>query len=397
MPSVGRKLLMAGKGGLNITHAEPAEEFRSRYGAGRRRSRRCSTPSVRRPSRVGARPRRRNFRRQLRTRFPDRHESRAAAARLAAATARTGVRFHVRHRWCGWTPAGDRHIGLDSPHPQGDTTAQVHAPVVLALGGGSWARLGSDGRWFALLEQAGIALAPLRPANCGFDVGLERAPSRTLCRPADQAVSRLSGRRRRRRHRRRGEFVLTATRRRRRPDLRPVAALRDEIDAVGRQRCTSTCYPSTTRTRVSAEVARARGARSLSSHLQSRLRLKGAKVALLHECLAAARLRRSQRLGAAIKSLPLRLLAPRPLDEAISSAGGVCFEALDEQLMLKAVFPAFSAPAKCSTGKHRPAAICSPRASPAATRPAKACWPGWGPRVNSADTSGSTAWDEPPP
>ena len=335
MPSVGRKLLRAGRGGLNITHAEPAEEFRKRYGA---RQKEISplldafAPTTLRewvhglgiatfigssgrifPTDMKAAPLLRAWLQRLRS---------------------TGVRFHMRHRWSGWMPAGEGRIGLSFATPQGEQQQQVQA-VVLALGGGSWARLGSDGKWFALLEQAGIALAPLRPANCGFDAAWSEHLRERFAGQPIKAVSASLVDADGVMHRRRGEFMLTTNGVEGGLIYALSAALRDTIDAKGSATLHLDLLPEHTTARVLAEVARARGARSLSSHLQSRLRLKGAKVALLHECLASAELVDPACLAAAIKALPLRLLATRPLDEAISSAGGVCFTALNEQLMLK--------------------------------------------------------------
>ena len=343
MPSVGRKLLMAGKGGLNITHAEGAEDFRKRYGARRRELEPLldafGPPALRAwveglgvGTFVGSSGRV----------FPADMKAapllRAWLQRLRAA----GVRFHMRHRWCGWTRAGDGSIELSFATPRGEHAQQVQA-VVLALGGGSWARLGSDGRWSAILEQAGIELAPLRPANCGFDARWsEHLRNRFAGEPIKAVSASLVGADGIV-HRRRGEFVLTADGVEGGLIYALSAPLRDAIEVQGSATLFVDLLPDHDAARVLAEVARARGTRSLASHLQSRLRLKGAKVALLRECLAADEFADPERLAAAIKALPLRLLATRPLDEAISSAGGVCFAALDESLMLRDLPGVFSA------------------------------------------------------
>jgi uncharacterized flavoprotein (TIGR03862 family) len=335
MPSAGRKLLMAGRGGLNITHAEPAEELRKRYGA--RQKEISPLLDAFPPTRlrewvhglgvatfIGSSGRV----------FPTDMKAAPLLRAWLQRLRRTGVRFRMRHHWSGWTPAGEGRIGLSFATPQGTQQEQVHA-VVLALGGGSWARLGSDGKWFALLEQAGIALAPLRPANCGFDAAWSEHLRERFAGQPIKAVSASLVDADGVMHRRRGEFMLTTNGVEGGLIYALSAALRDTIDAQGSAALHLDLLPEHTAARVLAEVARARGARSLSSHLQSRLRLKGAKVALLRECLASDEFVDPARLAAAIKALPLRLLATRPLDEAISSAGGVCFTALDEQLMLK--------------------------------------------------------------
>jgi uncharacterized flavoprotein (TIGR03862 family) len=334
MPSVGRKFLMAGKGGLNITHSEPATAFCSRYGARRDELRPLldafGPTAVREwacglgvdtfigssgrvfPTEMKAAPLLRAWLQRLRT---------------------AGVRFHMRHRWCGWTrsTAGETRLHYSTPAGVRHGTA---AAVVLALGGGSWARLGSDGRWFTSLAQAGVALAPLRPANCGFDVGWSRYLRERFAgqpiKPVAASFVNSAGIW----QQRQGEFVLTANGVEGSLIYALSAALRDEIEASGSATLQLDLLPTRELADVVRELARPRGARSLASHLQSRLRLKGAKVALLRECVSAETFGDPEGLGAAIKCLPLRLIAPRPLDEAISTAGGVCFEALDERLML---------------------------------------------------------------
>jgi len=337
MPSVGRKLLLAGRGGLNLTHAEPAAAFRRRYGE---RERELTPlldafgPAELRewayglgigtfigssgrvfPAGMKAAPLLRAWQQRLRT---------------------NGVRFHVRHRWHGWTRSTGERTALFFLTPNGERRCQVNA-VVLAVGGGSWARLGSDGLWCAFLAEAGVALAPLRPANCGFDVGWsQHLRERFAGQPVKPVVLSFLDRTGAR-HQRLGEFVLTATGVEGSGIYALSALLRDEIEARGSATLHLDLLPGYDQERVIRELARPRGARSLASHLQSRLRLKGVKLGLLHECLSAETMVDPQRLGAAIKCLPLRLLAPRPLDEAISSAGGVRFEDLDAQLMLRAM------------------------------------------------------------
>lgn len=334
MPSFGRKFLMAGKGGLNITHSEPDAAFCSRYGA--RAERLKPLLAAFGPTAV------RDWMRGLGVDtfvgssgrvFPAGMKAapllRAWLQRLRAG----GVRFHVRHRWHGWTRATGERTGLSFSTPTGERHCQATA-VVLALGGGSWARLGSDGRWCGLLAEAGVPVAPLRPANCGFDVGWSQHLRERFAGQPVKPVLLSFVDSKGTRHRRLGEFVLTATGVEGSGIYALSAALRDEIEARGSATLHLDLLPGYDQERVISELARPRGARSLASHLQSRLRLRGVKVGLLHEYLSADALAEPQRLGRAIKCLRLRLVAPRPLDEAISSAGGVCFEALDEQLML---------------------------------------------------------------
>ena len=331
MPSVGRKFLMAGKGGLNLTHAEPAESFLARYGARREQiapwladfdaqALRDWAHALGVETFVGSSGRV----------FPAAMKAapllRAWVHRLRAA----GVRFHVRHRWLGWDAAGTLRFAL--PAGEADVRADV---VVLALGGGSWAKLGSDGAWVPLLAARGIAVARLRPANCGFDVGWsEHFRSRFAGAPLKAVVvSFIDGTGEV--QRRRGEFVVTATGVEGGLIYALSAPLRDAIEAAGSVTLLVDLAPDKSPERVLAEVAHPRGARSMASHLQSRAGIAGVKAGLLRECASKEDYADPARLAAAIKALPLRLVATRPLDEAISTAGGVTFEALDARLMIR--------------------------------------------------------------
>ena len=343
MPSVGRKFLMAGKGGMNITHSEADSAFRARYGA--RADRIAPLLDAFGPAEI------QNWIHGLGIEtfvgssgrvFPTDMKAapllRAWLHRLREA----GVRFHVRHRWTGFVPPANVRSALTFSTPDGERCVEADA-VLLALGGGSWAKLGSDGRWVTLLERAGVPVAPLRPANCGFDLAWsahlrERFAGQPV-KPVEAFFIDADGRE----HRRKGEFVVTETGVEGGLIYALSAPLRDTIAASGAATLFLDLLPSHDLSRVIAEVAHPRGSRSLSSHLHSRLGLMGAKAALLYECLSREVIDDPQKLAAAIKALPLRLLAPRPLDEAISSAGGVCFEALDDSLMIRALPSVFCA------------------------------------------------------
>lgn len=333
MPSVGRKFLLAGVGGMNITHSEPVDVFLSRYGA------RASAikplleafpPIILREwihglgieTFVGSSGRV----------FP---KDMKAAPLLRAWLHRlreSGVRLHVRHRWLGWNEAGALHFA----NPEGEQSAHADA-VVLALGGGSWPRLGSDGAWVPLLTQRGIEVASLLPSNCGFDVAggwSEHLRSRFAGQPLKTVALRFfdaTGHM----HQRRGELMLSDTGIEGSLAYSLSAPLRDTIAAQGTVTVALDLMPDKSLERVMAEISHPRGSRSLSSHLQSRAGIKGVKMALLRETLSAEQLNDPEKLAHAIKSLPLTLGAARPLDEAISSAGGVRFEALDDTLMLR--------------------------------------------------------------
>jgi hypothetical protein len=342
MPTVGRKFLMAGKGGMNITHAEPVEDFLSRYGARRAQIKplldsfgpyalREWVHGLSISTFVGSSGRV----------FPADMKAapllRAWLHRLREA----GVHFHMRHRWCGWgneSPDGKiislRFDTARFDSDRGEVTAQANA-VVLALGGGSWARLGSDGAWVPLLAQRGISVAPLRPANCGFDVGwsphfsekFAGHPLKSVIVSFTDAAGNL--------HRRQGDLMVAESGVEGGPIYALSAILRDEIAARGEAVIHIDLVPGKDLPRVIAEVDHPRGSRSMSSHLQSRANIRGVQSGLLRELLPREDFDHPERLASAIKSLPLRLIAPRPLDEAISTAGGVAFEALDEHLMVR--------------------------------------------------------------
>ena len=334
MPSVGRKFLLAGRGGLNLTHSESIEHFVARYGA------RCDVfapllnnfgPDALQTwvhglgiaTFVGSSGRV----------FPEQMKAapllRAWLHRLRAA----GLRIHVRHRWCGWEPSSTgQRLCFDTPQGRSLIAADV---VVLALGGGSWARLGSDGAWVDILAQSGVQVAPLRPSNCGFDVGWsdyfcsrfagQPLKSIALSFTDNQGVS----------HRRTGELMFSNNGVEGSLIYAASAPLRDVIYAQGEAVIHLDLAPDKSLARLTGEIAHPRGSRSLSSHLQSCTGIKGAKMGLLREVVSAQDLAEPHRLASAIKSLPLTLIATRPIDEAISSAGGVMFEELDAHLMLR--------------------------------------------------------------
>ncbi|MBW8310690.1 MAG: TIGR03862 family flavoprotein [Rhizobium sp.] len=330
--SVGRKVLVAGKGGLNLTHSEPFPRFVSRFGA--------------RSAEVGA----------WLARF-DADALRAWAAGLGVATfvgssgrvfpedlkaapllrgwvrrlREQGVRFHVLHRWRGLGPGGE-HV-FDTP--EGERRFQAGASV-LAMGGGSWPELGSDGAWVAPLAAAGADVAPLQPANCGFDVGWsEHFASRHAGAPIKPVRLALGWEDPP--HWRQGECVATATGLEGSLVYFLSAALRERIASHGEAVLLVDLVPGRDLARLEQDLARPRNGRSLSEVLRRSVGLEGVKAALLREVLPPQVLAGdATTLARAIKSLPVVLKAPRPIAEAISSAGGVRLEALDEHLMLRA-------------------------------------------------------------
>lgn len=340
MPSVGRKFLLAGKGGLNLTYAEPPELFLSRYGARREEiaplldafgaeALRAWASGLGVETFVGSSGRV----------FPLEKKAAPLLRAWLHRLRQAGVKFHMRHRWVGWG-GSDGSDGSDQPGalrfitPRGELPVHA-AAVVLALGGGSWPKLGSDGAWAPLLERRGVAVAQLRPANCGFDVGWsEHFRARFAGYPVKPVVAAYTGADGSDLCKQ-GEFVVTATGVEGGLIYALSARLRDEIKAKGETLLHLDLAPGWELPRLAIDLAHPRGSRSMSSHIQSRVGIKGVKMGLLREILAARDFADPARLAALIKALPLRLIAPRPLDEAISSAGGVAFEALDERLMIR--------------------------------------------------------------
>ena len=331
MRSVGRKFLLAGRGGLNITHSEPLESFLNRYGASRRNIEPLLATSGPNDLRawvhdlgidtfVGSSGRV----------FPAEMKAapllRAWLRRLRA----DGVTFHMQHHWLGWADNGAPLPGaLRFATPAGEKQV-VATAVVLALGGGSWPKLGSDGGWVPLLQAQGVEIAPLRPSNCGFDVDWsDHFREKFAGAPVKTAVLHFQ------QFQQQGEFVITETGVEGSLIYAASALLRDEILVNGRATFHLDLAPDKSEAELGQRLAKPRGSRSMASYLQSRIHLKGVKVGLLREIVPPTHFNDSVRLAAAIKALPITLTAPRPLAEAISSAGGVTFAALDEALMLR--------------------------------------------------------------
>ncbi len=357
MPSVGRKFLLAGKGGLNLTHAEDFERFVTRYGAAQARIEpwlRVFGPQQLRdwvhglgidtfvgssqrvfPAEMKAAPLLRAWLQRLR------HPPAGGVP----------VRFHMRHRWTGWAaienrPAGTpdpvpTHHGLRFETPQGPLQMRARA-VLLALGGASWPRLGSDGAWAAPLAERGVGVAPLRPANCGFDVaGRDGAGwsdffrQRFAGQPFKSVAITLRDESGSISFQRPGEFVATDSGVEGSLIYAASGLLREAIAAHGNTTFWLDLLPARRAEQVLDAVRAPRGAQSLSNHLRRRLGLDGIKAALLNELLPREALHDAEQLAAAIKALPVRLTAARPVAEAISSAGGVCLDELDDGLQLR--------------------------------------------------------------
>ena len=334
MPSVGRKFLMAGKSGLNITHSDPFDVFASKYGKRR--------PQIEPMLKAFGADQLREWVHSFGIEtfvgtsgrvFPVGMKAspllRAWLKRLNA----SNVTFHLRHKLTAILPDNSLRFATTN----GEVTVKADA-VVLALGGGSWRRLGSDGAWVDWLKQAGAEVEPLRPSNCGFDVAWsEHFREKYDGHPLKSVILSFGE------FRQQGEFIVTKEGVEGGLIYAASARLRDEIDANGKAVMFLDLKPDRALEWLVDKLSRPRGKRSLASYLEKSLGIYGVKAGLLREFVSKEDFTNAERLAGFIKALPVPLVAPRPLDEAISSAGGVRFESLDEGLMLRALPGVFCA------------------------------------------------------
>jgi hypothetical protein len=328
MPSLGRKFLMAGKSGLNLTHGEAFETFLTRFGGAQ------------------------NFLRPILEAFgPDAVQTWARdlgvdtfvgtsgrvfphdfkAAPLLRAWLRrlraNGLRIHARHRWTGW----DADRALTFATPKGPV-AITPAATVLALGGASWPKLGSDAAWVPWLQEHGVYVAPLKPANCGFDVEWsEHFIERFEGQPLKGVTLSFDG------HTAHGECVVTHTGLEGGPVYTLSGALRDAIDQHGPATLTIDLASDLSVMDLTKRLAKPRGKKSMATHLKRTLGLEGVKAGLLREGADPTAFASPPKLAAAIKVLPIALIRPRPINEAISTAGGIALSQLDANLQLQAL------------------------------------------------------------
>jgi len=336
MPSVGRKFLLAGVGGMNITHSEPYPQFVARYAERQdaigRLLQDFDADALRQwihglgietfvgtsgrvfPTDMKAAPLLRAWLKRLRD---------------------SGVVIHTRHRWLGWNADGSLRLA----YPQGELSVTADV-LVLALGGGSWARLGSDGAWVPLLAEQAVDISPLQASNCGFEVAgwSELLKGKFAGAPLKNIALSVPGK-----APRKGEFILTAQGVEGSLVYAWSAPLREAINQEGQATLLLDLLPDKPVDKIAQALARPRGSRSMAKHLHSQLGIDGVKAALLRELTDQATFADMAALARAIKALPITLVRTRPLDEAISSAGGVRFEGLDERLMVNGMPGVFCA------------------------------------------------------
>ncbi len=334
MPSLGRKFLMAGKSGLNLTHAEPLDRLLDRYGTARGRLetavRNFGPVQIQDLAQsLGIETFTGSSGRVFPTGFKAAPLLRGWLHRLRG----KGLAIKVRHRWTGWGADGS----LVFQTPAGTSAAGAGA-VVLALGGASWPSLGSDGQWRAVLAGRGIGTAAFLPSNCGFEVAwTAHFRERFAGQPVKPVALSFGGRRLR------GEFVVTASGVEGGAIYTLSAALRDALLAEGHAAVELDLMPEQTREAVQGLLSRPQGRHSLSNHLRRTLGLEGVRAGLLRELAPPEAFHDMARLSAAVKALALPLAAPRPIGEAISTAGGVSLDALDERWMLRGMPGVFCA------------------------------------------------------
>jgi len=326
MPSVGRKFLQAGVGGLNLTHSEADTAFRTRYGAGRpfvspwldafgAAALRSWAEGLGMQTFVGSSGRV----------FP---KEMKAAPMLRAWLKRlrsSGATFNLRHRWRGWDGEAlcfETSDGVVHTRPDA---------VVLALGGGSWSRLGSDAAWVPLLQARGVQVNPLKPANCGFETRWsEHLRTRFAGAPVKPVTAWIEDG-----APMQGEFVVTEQGVEGGVVYALSALLRDAIAKHGSATLHLDLAPNRDLPHLLQDLRKPRRGQSMANHLRKQAGIEGVKAGLLREVLGKDLPDDPARLAEAIKDLSLKLDATRPMDEAISTAGGVAAEAVDEHLMLK--------------------------------------------------------------
>ena len=325
MPTVGRKFLLAGKSGLNITHAEDYSIFRTRFGSASNHLKAALdafTPQDVRDWAAGLGTE--TFVGSSHRVFPTTMKASPLLRAWLRRLDMQGVTISTRHRWVGFE--NDAFL-MEAPDGRFPLRADA---VLLALGGASWPKLGSDGGWIPRLADRGVEIAPLRPANCGFDVawsavmrqGFAGAPVKSVTATSPAGTMP-------------GEFVITAHGIEGSLVYAHAAALRDELEKNGHAEFVVDLAPGRQIERLARDLSRQDRKASFSNRLRKGAGIEGVKLALVREFTAPGDLSDPQQLARAIKALPIRMAGPRPIAEAISSGGGVTFAGVDAAYMLR--------------------------------------------------------------
>lgn len=331
MPSVGRKFLRAGIGGLNLTHSEPWDDFVSRYGD--------KAPHIEKWLALFGPDTLRQWVSDLGVEtfigssgrvFPVGNKAAPLLRSWITRLQSQGATFHTRHRWLGWD--AEQRLIMESPT---ESVAVTSAITILALGGGSWSRLGSNGAWMPLLMQRGIPCAPFRPSNCGYtyDWGapfIEQFAGSPL-KSVVMTVKTVKGVV----WRKQGDALISAKGIEGGLVYAASAMIRDQIQKQGACRIFWDLLPDKSVAQIRQAIQKRRPKDSLSNVLRKKIGLSGGKLALLTSLATKEQMLALDDLPALIKNLPHILSQPRPLDEAISTDGGVRFDALKESLELR--------------------------------------------------------------
>lgn len=335
MPSIGRKMLWAGVSGLNLTHAEAKADFVKRYGEhqqeiGQWLDRFDADDLVKWVNGLGIE----TFVGSSQRIFPKVMKAAPLVKAWLRRLKSLGVGLYKQHRFSGWT---DKR-GLIFQSPEGEKIIAADA-VILAMGGGSWARLGGDGLWMETLSRNGITLEPLRPANCGFDIAWSSIFSNEFagCPVKGVVLSQQLSQKNGQDNwlSRSGDFVISEQGVEGSAVYTLSSSLRDCLEQTGEAVLYVDLMPQRSLENIQSALLKARGKASLSSHWRKSLGLEGVKAALVREVLPKEQWQDADRVAQVIKHLPLQLLRPRPIDEAISTSGGVPFDELTDQLMLE--------------------------------------------------------------
>ncbi len=325
MPSLGRKFLMAGKSGLNLTHSESYQTFITRYG--NKQQEIAAYLRHFKPDDLLAWVKELKIETFVGTSgrvFPKEMKASPLLRAWLQRLQTSGVTFHTRHRWSGW-----QHHLLVFDSPTGVVKIKPDA-TILALGGASWPKLGSRGDWVSWLEQFGVEVKPFRPANCGFTVNWSRHFSEKFHgQPIKPVVLSFKD------FKQQGEFTVTKTGVEGSLIYTASAKLRDEIESTGNAVITLDLAPDSSREKLITALARPHGSRTMTSHIKKTTGIQGVKLGLLYEFISKEDFGNIEKLTDAIKALRVPLAAPNPIATAISSAGGVHFAELDAHLMLR--------------------------------------------------------------
>jgi len=324
MPSLGRKFLMAGKSGLNLTHSEDYSLFVTRYGNKQHIIEKHLADF--KPNDLLA------FTKELNVKtfvgssgrvFPIEMKASPMLRAWIHRLKNRGVTFHLRHRWFGWE---DQRWVFETP--AGIIKIKSNA-TILALGGASWPKLGAKGDWVPWLAQAGIIVKPFSPANCGFYVKWSTHFSEKFHgQPVKSVVLSFKD------FKQQGEFVITKKGIEGSLIYSASAKLRDELTSTGQASLTLDLAPDTSTEKLTQVLGRPRGSTSLSNHIRKTTGIQGVKLGLLYEFIAKETFENPNKLANAIKALPIPLVSPTSLATSISSAGGISFDELDDHLML---------------------------------------------------------------